>query len=416
MANRKTYVIIFALFAFIALIAMTIAIINHKTSNTTISPCNIVGIDNSGAEISLPIDSQGGYAYFVNDSLGNTKLCYDTQYSKNEFYVIYVDCNDIVFESSANVILLTSNKSDINAERVFSPTNISQHTELKQIVKSDTQGRIKFDIVFSNVKKAGVHVSIKPITEDEEYWLLSSKDNSVRMVFLSSDIVKSGLKSTTISNWIDKYSSIRSDFLSLSGEREPYCGTTDYVLTENFDFLGLAGDPIYINQNCVGEMLTTINSNLTDNTDLSWELVHEMSHTFDGIEGSNIDDIWNFDSEFFANLKMVYVLDKNAYYSEASFNDYLRTLESMNTLDNGVYTSQGFTYLFLSTIRKIDGNYQEHIRNLFKTMINDFNSNGINENQFSMFESAFLEEYGVPLQSFLTEKEYDTLKSKYYSN
>ena len=49
-------------------------------------------------------------------------------------------------------------------------------------------------------------------------------------------------------------------------------------------------------------------------------------------------------------------------------------------------------------------------------MINDFNSNGINENQFSMFESAFLEEYGVPLQSFLTEKEYDTLKSKYYSN
>lgn len=414
MANRKKYAIIFALFVFISLIAMTIALINHKTNNTTISPYNIVGIDNSGAETSLPIDIQGGYAYFANDSLGNTKLCYDTQYDKNEFYVIYVDFNDIVFDSSATVTLLTSNKSDINAERVFSPTNISQHTEFKQIVKSDTEGRIKFDVVFSNVKKAGVHVNITSIIEDEEYRMLSSKDNSVRMVFLSSDIVKSGLESVVISNWVDKYASLRSDFLSLSGEREPYNGTTDYVLTEKFDFLGLAGDPIYINQNCVGEMLTTINANRTDNTDLSWELVHEMSHTFDGIAGSNIDDIWNFDSEFFANLKMVYVLDKNAYYSEASFTDYMSTLEGMNTLDNGVYTSQGFTYLFLSTIHEIDDCYLEHLENLFEIMIHNHSLNSINVNPFSVFESAFYEEYGVPLYSFLTENEYSTLKSKYY--
>ncbi|MGN0523856.1 MAG: hypothetical protein ACI4IG_06255 [Eubacterium sp.] len=415
MANRRKYTIICAVFVFITLIAITIAYINHKTSNTTISPYSIVGFDNSGDEISFSIDIQGEYAYFANDILDNTKLCYETHYSKNEFYVIYFDCNDIEFDSSATVTLLNSNKSDINAERVFSPTNIYQHTSFKQIVKSDAEGRIKFDVAFFNVKKAGVHVKIKPIIEDEEYWIFSSKDNSVRMVFLSYDIEKSRLESDIISNWVDKYTSLRSDFLSLSGGREPYCGTTDYVLTEKFDFLGLAGDPIYINQNCVREMLTTINSNQTDNTDLSWELVHEMSHTFDGIEGSNIDNIWNFDSEFFADLKMVYVLDKNAYYTEKSFEEYLSTLKRMNTLDNGVYTSQGFTYLFLSTIREIDNCYLEHIKNLFEIMVNNFKLNGINDNQFSAFESAFLDEYGVPLQYFLTENEYETLKSKYHT-
>lgn len=414
MANRKKYAIIFALFAFIALIAMTIAIINQKTSNEGISPYNIVGIDNSGAEISLPIDIQGEYAHFANDSLGNTKFCYDLQYSKNEFYVIYVDCNDVVFENGANVTLLTHNKSDINAGRIFSPTTISKHTEFKQIVKSDAEGRIKFDLFFSNVKKAGVHVNIKPIIDDEDFLLLSSKDNSVRMVFLSSDIVESGLKSADISNWVNKYASLRSDFLSLSGDREPYSGTTDYVLTEKFDFLGLAGDPIYINQNYVGEMLTTINPNRTDNTDLSWELVHEMSHTFDGIECSNMENIWNFDPEFFANLKMVYVLDKNEYYTEESFEEYMSLLQKMDTLDNGVYTSQGFTYLFISSIREIDSYYLEHIKNIFKIMTNQFELSNTNKNLFSIFESAFFKEYNISLESLLTENEYQTLYAKYY--
>lgn len=108
----------------------------------------------------------------------------------------------------------------------------------KQIIKSDAEGRIKFDIVFSNVKKAGVYVDVKPITADEEYILLSSTDKSVRMVFLASDVEKSGLESAVINNWADKYASLRSDFLVLSDGREPYEGTTDYVLTEQFDYLG----------------------------------------------------------------------------------------------------------------------------------------------------------------------------------
>lgn len=393
MGNRKKHAIIFALFV---LIVSIVIIIEPKTSNTTISPYKIIGIDDSGNENHLPIDTQKGYLYFSNDSLNITKLCYDTQYRENEFYVIYVDCNDIVFDSKADVTLLADNKSDINVKRVFSSKNISKCISFKQIIKSDAEGRIKFDIVFSNVKKAGVYVDVKPITADEEYILLSSTDKSVRMVFLASDVEKSGLESAVINNWADKYASLRSDFLVLSDGREPYEGTTDYVLTEQFDYLGLAGDPIYINRNCVEKILTTINPNQTDNTDLSWELAHEMSHTFDGIEGSNIKNIWNFDSEFFADLKMVYVLDKNAYYTEESFNDYLNTLKTMNTLDKGVYTSQGFTYLFLSTIREIDDCYLEHLENLFEIMIHNHSLNSINVNPFSVFESAFYEEYGVP--------------------
>ena len=106
----------------------------------------------------------------------------------------------------------------------------------------------------------------------------------------------------------------------------------------------------------------------TDKSVCIWKYIHEMSHTFDGIEGSQIGNTWNFDSELFANLKMLYVMENNGLSfqdsSEKGADAYLK-YSAGNTLKNGIYSSDGFLYLLIYRLREVQPDYWNSLQAVF---------------------------------------------------
>jgi hypothetical protein len=203
----------------------------------------------------------------------------------------------------------------------------------------------------------------------------------------------------------------------LVGDLEPYGGTTDYILTECFDYYGLAGNPIYINESFVQTDLSNIVLSEDHNqSNLLWRYVHEMSHTFDGIDSLQIQGNWNFDKEFFATLKTVYALSEFGYGMEADGNSGETIYEyfaEFDTLKNGVYSSEGLTYTLLSYLYEYDEHPWYHLHNVFLNM-NDLGRDlQSDEEKFSEFITALENELNVKLSDVLTEKEWNGLCGKF---
>ena len=414
--NRKKYVLIGTLALLAALIVTVAAVIALRRPDTVtvLEPLGVLAEHADEQATELQTETEKGYTYFSNAATDKTHLCYEEQYQKNAFYVVYVDYKNAVFGSSkATVSLVGRNEADINAERVFQPRAVSGDASFQQIVKADEAGILRLVLTFSKVTSAGVQVRVLPVEEDATYTLVRATDGTVRMVFATEDVKESGLETETLTRWADQYATLRKDFLELCGGGEPYAGTTDYVLTEELAYLGLAGDPIYINRQHVLQFLTPVGADAVDFSDVAWELVHEMSHTFDGIDGSGLENVWSFDAEFFANVKMVYVLDKNAYFTEKSYEAYVSTLGELNWLDRNIYTSQGFTYLFLAGVRDDKGAYLAPMKDLFAILRCNGGEVLSESEQFLAFESAFSEAYGSSLSGLFKRTEYATVKGKF---
>lgn len=144
--------------------------------------------------------------------------------------------------------------------------------------------------------------------------------------------------------------------------------------------------------------------------------MHELGHLFD------IDGRWNFDSEFWANTKMIYVLEAlNArvlvnnkirvggeivqyYYSESPYGAYINTLGKSDP----TFSGDGLTYMFIQLKNQVGWN-------AFKSAFRYISENNINVQQnmkFYMFMSI-LKNYtnGYDPLSIFTSKQFYVIKS-----
>lgn len=401
--SRVKRIAVIAILSLVLILGIALAIV---FSSRPSEPESAVGIDAHGHSEDIPLNKKGRYLHFDAEGYSGVKLSYSEQGEANGLYVVKVHVKRLSVLNSAKIKLDLGGSADINVNRVYGEVEISDTDEersLEYIVKANGDGKISFAIELLGLKTAGVRTEIKKIEKINKYTVIEGAEGTVRMVFYKDDVKKLGKKTEDIQKLIDEYEGIRGELLHLTGDREPYQGTTDYLFTRSFDYYALAGDPIYVNR-----------KQLVDATDgVTAELVHELSHTLDGITGSGIENVWNFDAEFMANLKMLYVMVKMGYFTEDDLKAYLDGIEHLNILKNGVYSSQSLTYIFVSGIMNIDENYIEHIENIYAYMLTELYKNGVSDDKFALFKSAFENEYGVELSSLFTEKEYSTVLAKH---
>ena len=184
------------------------------------------------------------------------------------------------------------NADDSVMKRVVYPQNRQLHFLVTTQYKENVSGFIGY----SSIK-------VIPVSKSKEYKLVTSPDKTVEFIIKADDFSKE--ETDKLSTWSEDLQLYRQQLYQLTGERQPYDGKTIFDFTEQIDYYGLAGNPIFMNSSNLTKDLST------DKSVCIWKYIHEMSHTFDGIEGSYIGNTWNFDSELFANLKMLYVMENN---------------------------------------------------------------------------------------------------------
>lgn len=362
------------------------------------------------------------------------KLTYSSKIKENTFYVIkcFINMEESYFENTSEnaVTVLVDPTIDYNGNEVIKGisydeyiTNNSKHVELNRVIKTDKHGNLRFDVCIGseyNLFRGTldvVNVEVIPIDNSSNYTLLCSDDNTIRMVFLTDDLNKTTTDKKSILEWLNTYSLFRKDIKWLIGDLEPYNGASDFILTEQFDFFGLAGNPIYINSSFVVEKLNAISlSNEKEKANLIWEYIHELSHTFDGISDSNIEGIWNFDPEFFATLKTTFALGNNGFGMINDGNTGTKIVNYFsrdNTLKNGVYSSDGLVYTLLSSLGEYDNRVWLHLNNVFKNLNQEHITPSSSNEKFTLFWNALNQEYGFRVESLLSEKEWNAVKNKY---
>lgn len=363
------------------------------------------------------------YPYQMESNTSSLETVFQIKDKSNSFYV----CN-LTFkfnEKSKNEIYLscyTDPSTDFNANRTSYTAQPDENGECKisRVVKSDSKGELLLHIdvdATENIEKLDYQIlsaEIIPIEKSLEYRLIQSKDKTIRMV-LSSKFPEDYV--SYMEETLEIYSQFRKDILWLTGGKEPYYGTTDYLLTDDLEYYALAGDPIYVNQK---DLIKTIKKSSTSNskdTNILWELVHELSHTFDGITGSNLSKSWDFDSEFFADLKMIYVLEKNGYPLTVRDNGSMYGIDEYllkeTPLDNGVYTSEGFVITFINAFDNHDELWNI-LHDVFLSMENDDIKFEDDDKRFSAFWKKLNQLTKKPVEDNFTAREWDVI-SKHFA-
>jgi hypothetical protein len=248
---------------------------------------------------------------------------------------------------------------------------VSTWGEIKRVVKSNSGGISEFEIDYQNIKGSGnvtiKNVQITAIEKDKDYFLLKSNDDTVRIAFYQEIVNESGVDLETLENWVELLAQCRKQLCYLVGDKEPYNGVTDIIATEHINHYGLAGNPIYIDYSYVCDDLKSLSrtENLHEGKILSG-YIHEISHTFDGIDSDKIYGNWNFDEEFFAELKTVYVLYKNGYlYDDSESDNVLEQFANSVPLKTGIFSTDSLLNEFLLFISKDGVINWEYLRNTF---------------------------------------------------
>ena len=85
-------------------------------------------------------------------------------------------------------------------------------------------------------------------------------------------------------------------------------------------------------------------------------------------------------SFYFANLKMLYVMENNGLSfqdsSEKGADAYLK-YSAGNTLKNGIYSSDGFLYLLICRLREVQPDYWNSLQAVFSNAHDSFNETEI---------------------------------------
>lgn len=269
---------------------------NGKTSNRNMSTiCNRSFSDNPSTifvKNALGKDENNTSIKIVSVDYSESYLAYNISDGiPYQFYVIsvWIKSEDFHLQSSSGngITIMVNDPSDYNSENVYSNMiredtlgilgNENGWVKLSRAVKLDCLGNITFKICTGwekNKSKGTVYidqVKAVPIEEDSNYLLYKSTDETIRMVFKKSDVERSDINSKNISDWLDVYAKLRKSMKWLIGNKEPYEGTTDFILTENLSHYGLAGNPIYINSADIILELSKVELNpSSDSNNLLW--------------------------------------------------------------------------------------------------------------------------------------------------
>ena len=334
------------------------------------------------------------------------------------------------------IAIVVNDDSDYNCKYIFSDmitqdtSSISDNDDgwvkVKRVVKLDSQGSIYFCIQGGwgdNMSKGTIlidQVKVDPVKEENEYVMYTSTEGDIRMVFKNSDVVSSGITDDNLHEWLDLYSKIRKSMKWMIGGSEPYEGTTDYILTERFAYYGLAGNPIYINSDFVTRDLKRIELDVNSGqNNVLWGFIHEMGHTFDGVDSESITMRWVFDSEFFATLKSVYCLNINGYgmgndryTGELIINHFSESA----SLDSGVYSTEGFIYRLMQIMDSCtDDGGRTALHDTF-IKFNELSNEDIpttNSDKFILFIELLSQSSGSDVRNKFTDSEWTTLSNKF---
>ena len=300
--NKRSKLIVCGI-AVIAVLCMALPVLFHGTSNE----CKITGVsaadsrNHSVDTYTVEQDKKKCSVSFTDTAVIDT--AFTAEVSTDEPYIIELTVRDSQLPEyreikDENVAMNTAqtavkyNADDSVMKRVVYPQNRQLHFSVTTQYKENVSGFIGY----SSIK-------VIPVSKSKEYKLVTSPDKTVEFIIKADDFSKE--ETDKLSAWSEDLQLYRQQLYQLTGERQPYDGKTIFDFTEQIDYYGLAGNPIFMNSSNLTKDLST------DKSVCIWKYIHEMSHTFDGIEGSYIGNTWNFDSELFANLKMLYVMENN---------------------------------------------------------------------------------------------------------
>lgn len=200
------------------------------------------------------------------------------------------------------------------------------------------------------------------------------------IVDLDDSYLSGNITPENFSRWISHLDDAYDVYYDLVGTK-PVNGSKITIKASNQNYgwawvYGTNTDPtIYWNKDCISAELQLINKNGT----WSFGILHEIGHLFD------LDGKWNFDAEFWANTKMVYVLEtlngkvwmNNRMYSGAEIAQYYYDGAGsgayINTLGKSdpTYSNDGLTYMFIQIKNQIGWNaFKSTFRHIIENNIN----------------------------------------------
>lgn len=373
-------------------------------------------------------DKKTAYEFLFYD-YSFAKMNYTVQnLQKDKFYEIsaYVCSSELNCNNTDDGVKIKyNNDSDITSSFVFSnyinsSTDNGDELVWKKISKVVYcyDGNIDFSILLGSEEaklKGDIsvdEVSVKPVEELDDYCIFSSDDKCINAVFLKSDVENSKVKDANIVSYLNFISKCRKSLNDLIGDDYTY-GKTNFVLTSQKADFGNAGYPIFIDESKALSVLNNI-SKFNDSKVCNIEtfaLIHEMSHTFDRICGENDDKIWQFDSEFWANLKTFIVLD---CLNIRQGDDVKERFNTEYAKKNNVYSSDDFAKNFYEISKK--DNFKT-LKKVFRKY-DSIDTSNLNSDydKFKRFEEIYNEVSNEKLKDEFSKDKWKTIENHFESN
>lgn len=263
---------------------------------------------------------------------------------------------------SITISVTFQSDSEYNRVSLSSPYDSSENSTSDIMYLKGT-----YTYTFDNLKNPGALYFITIYYGDNEFRIIDIRTfgipsgKHVRIDLDFEKYLKDNISYNRFIRWLDHLDAAYESYYNLVGAK-PNNGAVINIVSssENYGHMWVYGNTstIYWNQKYIATDLKQIDKE----DDWHFGTLHEMGHLFD------LDDRWNFDSEFFANFKMAYVfyeLDGNFrvklrnkiltkyseiidyYYSESDVS-YTKSIGA----DPMVYTADGLTYMFLNVLKE----------------------------------------------------------------
>ena len=284
---------------------------------------------------------------------------------------------------------------DKNGQWVISDGKNKNRKQVSRVVMSDENGNLDFMITGDDVNTKSIMLSNLPKT----YHICHSSNGDIRLVVKKEDILNGDCSEETIKQWLDVLSGFRKDMVALTGKKID--GIT-YVATETFGHYGLAGKPIYINQDYVREDLSKINlKGDTIEQTILWRYIHEMCHVFDGATEEQMES-YVFDGELWAQLETLYLLKKNGYSFDDGKEPFWYFQDSI-PLEQGIYSDEGL----LNKLAHIFEKYDSNMSSLKAVIMSGrFEGEHSRSEKIQIFFDILSEEMKVSLREEFSDKEW----------
>ncbi len=297
--------------------------------------------------------------------------------------------------------------SEYNMVSLSSPYDLSESSDSDIMFSKGT-----YRYTFKNLKNPGSLYFITIYYGDNQFFKFSTRTvgipqgKHVRIDLDFAKYIKNNISYDNLVRWIDHLDAAYDSYFNLVGAK-PQNGDTINIVSSDEDIGYMWVYPntstIYWHEDYIADGLRQINRY----DDWHFGTLHEIGHLFD------LDDIWTFDSEFFANFKMAYVFyerdgdfrvmidgkivtrysDIVDFYYSGSEGSYIKTIGA----DKMTYSNDGLTYMFLNGIKEFGSWYS------IKGAFNYFNDVGKQSNA------------PVPIDSFLSIVSYFTPHSNQFS-